>query len=90
MSAQYTPGWWAFDGVAIFTKGEDAPIAEVLKRAGMSPEERFANGYLIQASPDLLAACEALLATHGGTPTVEALYAARDMARAAIAKARGQ
>jgi hypothetical protein len=45
-------------------------------------------GPLIAAAPDLLAACLAMLATWGGDDEDE-IIAARDRARAAVARAMG-
>lgn len=47
-----------------------------------------ADAHLIAASPDLLAACLAMLGTWGGQDE-DAIIAARDMAKAAIEKAIG-
>jgi hypothetical protein len=52
-------------------------------------DEAFANARLIAASPDLLAACLAMLSTWGSDDE-DAIIAARDQARTAVAKATGQ
>jgi len=74
-------------------------VAGESPRTGKSLEEAMANARLIIAGPDLLPACERLvgaiealaIADRGG-PSVswDAIDASQDLARAAIAKARGE
>ncbi len=55
--------------------------------------ERDANAKLISAAPDLLAACEALVATCTNAPPIDLMNRIGDcnaQARAAIAKATGE
>ena len=51
-------------------------------------QEQLANAHLISAAPDLYAALQSLLAVNEGEGGTE--YHAQDIARAALAKARGE
>lgn len=96
MSAQHTPGPWAvsrnnagaiplhFQPLEVIGRGGACCVAAKL---GDGPEA-LANAHLIAAAPELLAACQALLAEaelHGLTDNDAHLREAR----AAIAKAKG-
>lgn len=65
-------------------------IATAHRYVGIEDEDQMsANARLIAAAPDLLAACEQLLATEQGVGPYE-WERARIAARAAIAKAKGE
>ena len=94
---KHTPGpwrleWWEYKGrrEPVLTVRTDADaVAQVMglwRDGADDSDERQANARLIAAAPDLLAALESLLnETNAGT--WDCLPA--DLARAAIAKARG-
>lgn len=67
-------------------------VAEAVKPAnsGAAYIDAAANAYLIAAAPDLLAACENMVAQLGGGNDFEAWEAAKAGLTAAISKARGQ
>lgn len=86
---KHTPGPWQTPGDGrIFGPGEDG---ENIADATWWPSddgrdsESLANANLIAAAPDLLAACEALLAASEGRTSH-----AMDMVREAVAKATGE
>ena len=98
MSAGHTPGPWAvvpsvrfgsFDGkttVASYGISNGSEWVCAIPCYAANTEPSAANARLIAAAPDLLAACEALLASHKYGDGVGWQHA-RDKARAAIAKA---
>lgn len=85
------------------SNGDETLVAHVPVRSGKhrcapftpseyiapGPRETCANIALIEAAPELLEACEAMLDTWGSCDE-DAIIAARDQARAAIAKATGE
>lgn len=86
--ARFTPGPWAINpdeyGIEFQIEGGDARLADVF--------DIRANAHLIAAAPDLYAALEALLENNLG-PQVDdggAWDSCCDMARSALAKARGE
>lgn len=86
--AKHTPGQWRLDALTIIgDSGEGQhPVAFA---DGPTMAISDANATLIAAAPDLLAACEALLAGHVVGFTHAERVAAIAAARAAIAKAKG-
>ena len=108
---EFTPGPWTVDRLRIIRNGTqptglfnvaDCADPTANQRDG-NIEERIANAKLIAASPDMLAALEAIHAAlnqpvhHSGTHTPETADVlrmdaaiARDMAMAAIKKAKGE
>jgi hypothetical protein len=92
----HTPGPWEFD----YEAGEvSAPNGTVVLYPTMLPDEteEVANGHLVAAAPDLLAACEALMGyfkSGNDIPvdraTLTCMCDAVVLARAAIKKAKGQ
>lgn len=64
------------------------PSPEFVDNGTHSPVS-LGNGYLLAAAPDLLAACEAFVAAWEKCLQLEKTDVALEMARAAIAKARG-
>ena len=105
MSARHTPGPWSVDGIASVkgTSSLDYPItdqrglcvAHVIfnEDGGDNREECHADANLIAAAPELLEALERLNLVIGLTPikgNLEAVQDACDIARAAIAKAKGE
>jgi len=89
MSAQHTPGpWiatWKFE-IGPVSKEDDQSFGMVIPIADALGDNREANARLIAAAPQLLLACEGLLAI--AETGVTSLGAIR-VARAAIAKATG-
>jgi hypothetical protein len=91
--SKHTPGPWI---VYEFVDGYDirAPEAECYVATASDPEAvwgaigREEDAYLIAAAPELLEALENLLKVHEGEGGTQ--YNAADMARAAIAKAKGE
>ncbi|MCA3573115.1 MAG: hypothetical protein IOC86_04310 [Aestuariivirga sp.] len=92
MTSQHTPGPWSRNikpatKYPILFAGRNTHICTV-SVSGLPPETVEANLLLIRAAPDMLAALESLVAGNYGQPrgvTVPAL----DIARAAIARAKG-
>lgn len=85
---KFTQGHGKFSEIAVYARGNAFPwrMAEV---QGPDMATEIANARLIAAAPELLAACQAVLASLGRAQCnlpAEALRAV-DMARAAIAKA---
>lgn len=102
MKAQHTPGPWQIQrGVPIgFGLVASAGLRQkIVSAEGVSDSEADANARLIAAAPDLLAALQAIeddlsgvisvAAIDGQIERLPSLKAARDLARAAIAKAKG-
>lgn len=97
MISRHAPGPWAAvadDGGNEFIcttvnidKREffDGRLAELWDTDGRAPSERAANGRVMAAAPELLAACEAALLLLDGVPSDT-----NRQVRAAIRKARGQ
>ena len=97
--AQHTPGPWLRDGNTIYTlqhngwyKGQEQfrnrlHISLQPGPPDMTQEEWEANGNLIAAAPELLAACECLVsAADEHDSPIEAI----DRARTALRKAKGE
>ena len=97
---KHTPGPWVYEsegknnhlgkfcteaGELICDFGHDIPYEGV---PGNPPD--FANAHLIAAAPDLLEALEAIVATWDGPKYNHFMADNIDLARAAIAKAKGQ
>lgn len=85
-----TPGPWAVHPLTAqvdgFATGEPVPVCKLLwPTAVRSEDETEANGHLIAAAPDLLAACKSALAAFEHNHAIDW----DDLARA-IAKAEGQ
>lgn len=104
-----TPGLWRIDantspaaGRAIEARAFDGSWRYVVERVrGGSPEQAEANARLIAAAPELLAACQRMLACHqAGMDAAQSSAStfvekrcecgACDEARAAVAKAEGR
>jgi hypothetical protein len=94
--SQPTPGPWRYDGSA-HVLGDDTGDRRVVATLNGPHEadetqcERCANGRLVAAAPELLAACEFSLSVH----ETQCLYdlserMAAEKLRAGIAKARGE
>jgi hypothetical protein len=85
MTSKHTPGPWEFfDTLCIGVMSAQSDVAHCSGYDGnRSRDEELANARLIAAAPDLLAALEALL-------SYDDMVECADMARAAIAKARGE
>lgn len=78
---------------AVFGPASD-PLPYIASARGDSAEEARANARLIAAAPDLLAACEAMMRSKftGGSigfRSLEVLDPVYDLARSAIARAKG-
>ena len=106
MSAKHTPGPWRVEwrgekerpGI----ESDSASLSVVIYGVksdddcgihGRTPDEERANANLIAAAPDLLEALEVLTLAIGLTPIAgnkDALQESFDIARAAIAKAKGE
>jgi len=95
--AKHTPGPWVIllddDAIEIVGNADErsVPVADIMldEHTSFAPQmiEAVANANLIAAAPDLLEALENLLAVHEGQGGTK--YHAGDIARAAIAKAKG-
>lgn len=90
MSApKFTPGEWEYEDGSVTASqpdGRDRTIIAELRMPGITSEklaEYRANGRVLAASPNLYSACHALI-------YVDDLQVAIDLARAALAKARGE
>jgi len=93
MNKNYTPGPWDFwSGYAAFDQIEAEITAQdgdvVVAQYNNLIEQGEFNARLIAAAPDLLEALENLLAVREGVGGTK--YHADDIARAAIAKAKGE
>lgn len=87
---KHTPGPWVVDGPPenqIVWSDAENRICFLAHSAGRDEDRDYANGRLIAAAPDLLAACKALYAQH--KPGKGQCCEAADMALAAISKAEG-
>ena len=98
--SKHTPGPWRAYGFMI-TGGDFRQVAECNMPVGTpgreedaTVDEDQANARLIAAAPDLLAACEMLISDPSEewsqTEFDRRVGAARDMARAAVKKAKGE
>jgi len=88
--SEHTPGPWGFDSFALREeiRAENNPlIATVCSVHCDSPEEMRANAHLIAAAPEILWTLEKLVERVGGD---EWFAEWAGMARAAIAKAKGE
>lgn len=85
-----TPGPWFTDGAEITPEGSACLIARMQGSQGGG--DRLANAQLISAAPDLLSACEGLLALYDDTCGSKNSHDAtvRNRARVAISKAKGK
>lgn len=81
MTTKHTPGPWHYAECQMGTPFVDTASAGDLFAAALPLDEERANVRLMAAAPDLLHACEALLA--GSSK-------AAPLARMAIAKAKGE
>ena len=84
----HTPGPWRLDkwnGYLLSSENISIVKFDVSRT-------RLQDAQLIAAAPDLLEACEAMLAAfeYAGTRLVGAEYEAKEKIKAAIAKAKGQ
>lgn len=97
--SKHTPGPWKAYGFMI-TGGDFRQVADCNMPVGTpgreedaTVDEDQANARLIAAAPDLLAACEMLISDPSEewsqTEFDRRIGAARDLARAAVAKAKG-
>lgn len=103
-AARHTPGPWEVNRLRndLFVEGGirdgHGVCCQVQLLCDTATEEDFANARLISSAPDLLAACEAILARIEGDfdhpalvkfgPLTNTNNDVREIARAAIAKAR--
>jgi hypothetical protein len=83
MTDKFTPGPWYSLPWAFVTDPRE------LEAEGENSYFAVADVRLMTAAPDLLAACEALLACMGPGHSITEVFRAVDLARAAIARARG-
>jgi hypothetical protein len=75
------PALWILDAIP---DQDGKVVANAIAQVAMSNDDAIANGHLLKAAPDLLAACEAAL------PALNEYEAdAYDVVLAAIAKAKG-
>lgn len=97
--ATHSPGPWRFNpdprfGWNVSPNGSDGVIATLTVYATGDAEfpdaVQHANGYLMSAAPDLLAACEAVLAAWADPNALDARVEALRAARTAVAKAKGE
>lgn len=91
--SKHTPGPWDYDPEHQNVCATGKQVANLWECYPLEPEEIDANGYLIAAAPDLLAACEAFLGGVGDsleTTDIEQQARALVAMQAAVAKARGQ
>jgi hypothetical protein len=72
------PALWILDAIP---DQDGKVVANAIAQVAMSNDDALANGNLLKAAPDLLAACEA---------HVEGLARGDQMIRDAIAKAKGE
>jgi len=89
--SKHTPGPWRYEefGPNVIIKATKNPMLSVVHSLYQeSREQTEANAHLIAAAPELLEALENLLKVHEGEGGTQ--YHAGDMARAAIAKAKGE
>jgi hypothetical protein len=100
---KHTPGPWDYDWhdghIALYSDAQpDDYFARVEHSEWVKDEdwdggenvpERIANARLIAAAPDLLAACEAVLASIHD-PSDDDMFTFEDMLEKALAKARGE
>ena len=91
-AARHTPGpWHAYSGLGVDVVNADEGRIEVVELRSQPPDTRVANARLIAAAPDMLEVCEELLKAYNIDICDAIAYKpAVEMARAAIAKARGQ
>ena len=86
--SDHTPGPWAYENYGgtlhVFLDNEGG-TPSICKLVG---NDKDANARLIAAAPDLLEALQNLLKVHEGEGGTQ--YHAGDIARAAIAKAKGE
>ena len=80
-----TPGPWYIHGI----QSQDVEVAVVYTPRGVR-EVREANARLIAAAPDLLEALESMLSEHCGQNNHECDDIVHDLARTALAKAKGE
>lgn len=87
---KHTPGPWKYDGRDIFPPAMGQTIATTWD-IGRTSYERHANGHLIAAAPDLLAACETIISSLDGPgPHKRTFVQGVKLAEAAIHKAKGK
>lgn len=88
---KHTPGTWTTTGVEVEShqSGMSLILADVSDVPGGWGGNRVANARLMAAAPDLLIACEALVALQR-LPGCAELANAAALARYAIAKATGE
>lgn len=100
MSTSHTPGPWKAQGDTVWTDTPSIPlrIATITRFAEINGIDTEANAQLIAAAPDVLEACELLLAVLDKEIHLKALVKQGDLvminyamvsARDAIAKAKG-
>ncbi len=94
-NTKHTPGPWSWDGEFALgwyasVNSESKYVGHYARPQGLSKEESEANARLFTAAPDLLAACEALLPHMDQLAMPDPMAVkAEELARAAIAKAKG-
>ena len=91
-NTKHTPGPWVWD--SHYDDLRPLWYSEMSQGCGYlswdNDETRDANAHLIAAAPDLLEALEAIVATWDGPKYNHFMADNIDLARAAIAKAKGQ
>jgi hypothetical protein len=89
---KHTPGPWTITGDrdAIEAQCPGAPYKIIIAETIGYKHIREPNARLIAAAPDLLAACEELLATHTPGACGSRTWNAREAASAATRKAKGE
>ena len=87
----HTPGPWRHDGGLVRAKAYAVAVVtgDGVVRFSTSLDEISANARLIAAAPDLLAACEAIVALEDGQGRLN-LPMCAGQARAALARATGK
>ena len=93
---KHTPGPWVWEHwqMGLTAQNGTSVLAyydyEGMSLHGKTEDEHEANAHLIAAAPDLLEALEAIVATWDGPKYNHFMADNIDLARAAIAKAKGQ
>lgn len=92
--SKHTPGpWFHYDDRSSTERHEIVAMGKTVARVyctnGCEAEDK-ANARLIAAAPDLLEACEAMLEEMQVWETEQGEHPAATLARAAIAKAKGE
>lgn len=90
--ATHTPGPWSYDasgGAIYYADGDVEPLIASTNLENVSVEQGDADGLLIAAAPDLLAACQAVLDEFPALDS-KRIESIKRICRDAIAKAEGR